>query len=120
MGDSRRHRVLLVVVSSALASSATALAAAPTRAALTDCTAEEVCVWPAANYGGAVTTVADDVCHDAAVGSAYDNDGDTTQELRVYPQPGCQGAITVVASTKQSANLSGKSYMNHHKPGSAP
>lgn len=89
-------------------------------AAVADCTAGEVCVWPGADYGGTVTTVMDDMCHNAQVGSALDGDPDTTQELRVYAQQGCTGAPTVVRPGTRSAALSGQSYLNYHSPTSPP
>lgn len=108
-----------LIVPAVLALTAGPLVAAPAtaRAAAADCTAGEVCVWPSANYGGAVTVLLDDVCHDAGVGSAADGDSDPMQELRVYPQPGCAGSATVVRPGAQAPSLTGQSYVNWHAPG---
>ncbi|MBV9278471.1 MAG: peptidase inhibitor family I36 protein [Chloroflexi bacterium] len=86
-------------------------------AAAADCTAGEVCVWPAANYSGAVTVVMDEMCHNGAVGSALNGDADTLQELRVYAQPNCAGTPTVVKANAQAPSVSGQSYLDWHAPG---
>jgi hypothetical protein len=85
-------------------------------AAAAECPAEEVCVWPGAGYTGTVTVIQDETCDTAPVGSALDNDSDTLQELRVYPQPGCAGAPVVLRSHGGSAGVSGRSYQNWHDP----
>jgi hypothetical protein len=89
-------------------------------AAAADCTAGEVCVWPSANYGGPVTIVADEACHNASVGSVLNGDPDTMQELRVYAQPNCSGAATVVKPNEHAPTVSGQSYVNWHAAGAAP
>ena len=86
-------------------------------AAAADCTSGEVCVWPATNYGGTVTVVMDELCHNGTVGSALDGDPDTLQELRVYAQPNCAGTPTVVKANAQAPSVSGQSYLNWHAPG---
>ncbi len=88
-------------------------------AAAAQCPAEEVCVWSGAGYTGAVTVIQDETCDNAPVGSALNNDPDTLQELRVYPQPGCAGTPVVVRSSGSSTGLSGKSYQNWHDPSDA-
>jgi hypothetical protein len=94
------------------------VAAAP--AAASECPAEEVCVWSGAGYSGTVTVIQDEACDTAPVGSAMENDGDTLQELRVYPQPGCAGTAVAVRAGQSAPNLSGKSYQNWHDPRAAP
>ena len=86
------------------------------RAAVTDCPAEEVCVWTGAGYSGQVTVIQDETCDNAAVHSAADNDPDSLQELRVYAQPGCAGPATVVGHGARAASLDGRSYQNWHDP----
>jgi Peptidase inhibitor family I36 len=86
------------------------------RAAVTDCPAEEVCVWTGAGYSGQVTVIQDETCDNAPVHSAADNDPDTLQQLRVYAQPGCTGPATVVAHSARAASLDGRSYQNWHDP----
>jgi Peptidase inhibitor family I36 len=81
-----------------------------------ECPVEEVCVWSGAGYTGTVTVIQDETCDTAPVGSALDNDPDTLQELRVYPQPGCGGAPVVLRSHGGSAGVSGRSYQNWHDP----
>jgi hypothetical protein len=80
------------------------------------CPAEEVCVWSGAQYSGTFTSIQDETCDDAPVGSALNNDPDTLQELRVYPQPGCRGTPVVLKSKSWSNSLSGRSYVNWHDP----
>lgn len=104
----------------ALLAAGAPVASGSVRAAVSDCAAGEVCVWPAANYTGTASAVMDELCHDTPVGSALNGDPDTTQELRVYPQPGCAGAVTVVKAGARSSALSGKSYLNWHSAGSPP
>lgn len=89
-------------------------------AAVSDCAAGEVCVWTGANYTGTVATVMDEACHDAAVGSALNGDPDTTQELRVFAQPGCSGPATIVRGGARSGTLSGRSYLDWHSATSPP
>jgi Peptidase inhibitor family I36 len=111
-----RHRLppavscLLLVAGSVAATGGTA------RAAVTDCPAEEVCVWSGANYTGAATVIQDETCDNAAVHSAANNDPDTLQQLRVFAQPGCAGAVTVVGHGMRMASLDGRSYQNWHDP----
>jgi hypothetical protein len=85
-------------------------------AAAADCPAEEVCVWSGAGYTGTFTSIQDETCDTAPVGSAVNNDADTLQELRVYPQPGCAGTPVVVRSGSGNASVSGRSYQNWHDP----
>lgn len=85
-------------------------------AAAAECPAEEVCVWSGADYGGTVTVIQDETCDTAPVGSALDNDPDTLQELRIYPQPGCAGTPVVLKSDGGNAGVSGRSYQNWHDP----
>ena len=85
-------------------------------AATSQCPAEEVCVWSGAGYTGTVTVIQDETCDAATVGSAFDNDPDTLQELRIYPQPGCAGTPVVMRSGAGSAGVSGRSYQNWHDP----
>ncbi len=85
-------------------------------AAAAECPAEEVCVWSGAGYTGTVTVIQDETCDNATVGSALNNDGDTLQELRIYPQAGCAGTPVVVRSGGGSTGVSGRSYMNWHDP----
>jgi hypothetical protein len=115
----RRSRLVPIVSAATLALTAgpPVLFAGTVHAAAADCTTGEVCVWPAANYTGQVTVLADDVCHNSAVGSALEGDSDTLQELRVYAQPNCAGAATVVKAGTRSANVAGQSYLNWHAPG---
>jgi len=115
----RRSRLSLIVSAATLALPACSLAFSgmSARAAAADCTAGEVCVWPSANYGGTVTVLMDDVCHNGTVGSALNGDTDTLQELRVYAQPNCGGTPTVVKAGAQAPRVSGQSYVNWHAPG---
>jgi hypothetical protein len=89
-------------------------------AAAADCPAEEVCVWSGAGYTGTFTSIQDETCDNAPVGSAMDNDSDTLQELRVYPQAGCAGTPVVVRSRSANAGVSGRSYQNWHDPSDPP
>jgi len=116
----RRHLLAAVpVAAAALAAGSPLVTGHPARAAASDCptTTEEVCVWPGAGYSGQVTVIADDVCHDARVGSAADTDPDPQQDLRVYPRPGCAGTPVVVGPGAQNPNVTGQSYVNWHAPG---
>jgi hypothetical protein len=85
-------------------------------AAATDCPAEEVCVWAGSGYSGTFTSIQDETCDTAPVGSATNNDPDTLQELRVYAQPGCAGPAVVVRSGGANPRVSGRSYQNWHDP----
>jgi hypothetical protein len=80
------------------------------------CPTEEVCVWTGTSYSGTFTTIQDETCDDAPVGSALNNDPDTLQELRVYPQPGCRGTPVVIRAKGWNSTLSGRSYVNWHDP----
>jgi len=80
------------------------------------CPTEEVCIWSGAQYSGTFTSVQDETCDDATVGSALNNDPDTLQELRLYPQPGCAGTPVVIKAKSWSSNVSGRSYRNWHDP----
>jgi len=121
MHSGRRHRTVRnLVACAALVAAAPALAGTPAHAAVSDCAAQEVCVWTGADYSGQVTTILDEVCHDGPVGSALNGDPDTTQELRVYAQTGCAGAMAVVGPGSQSGSVSGQSYVDWHSAGSPP
>jgi len=114
----RNHPPLLgALTTAALVAGPLACGVMSAHAAAADCAAGEVCVWPSANYGGPVTMVADETCHNTTVGSALDGDSDTQQELRVYPQPNCAGTPTVVKAGAQAPSVSGQSYVNWHAPG---
>jgi hypothetical protein len=89
-------------------------------AAASDCPAEEVCAWSGAGYTGTFTSIQDETCDTAPVGSAANNDADTLQELRIYPQPGCAGTPVVVRSGSANASVSGRSYQNWHDPSDPP
>ncbi len=89
---------------------------AAAHAAAAECPAEEVCVWSGAGYSGTVTVIQDETCDTVPVGSALNNDPDTLQELRIYPQPGCAGTPVVLRSGAGSAGVSGRSYQNWHDP----
>lgn len=80
------------------------------------CPTEEVCVWSGTGYSGTFTSIQDETCDDAPVGSALNNDPDTLQELRVFPQPGCRGTPVAIKAKDWSNHLSGRSYMNWHDP----
>jgi Peptidase inhibitor family I36 len=80
------------------------------------CPVEEVCVWSGSDYSGTFTSIQDETCDDATVGSALDNDPDTLQELRVYPQAGCRGTPVVIKAKDWNNHLAGHSYMNWHDP----
>jgi hypothetical protein len=64
-----------------------------------------------------VTTIIDEVCHNAAVGSALNGDTAPGQELRVFAQPNCGGPITVLGPGARSTSVAGQSYLNYHAPG---
>ncbi len=85
-------------------------------AASSQCPAEEVCVWSGAGYSGAFTLVHDETCDAGPVGSALENDPDSLQELRIYPQPGCTGTPVVLRSGQAGPTASGRSYQNWHDP----
>lgn len=89
------------------------------RAAASECPAEEVCVWSGAGYSGAVTVIQDESCDSSPVGSGLNNDPDTLQELRIYPQPGCAGTPVVLRSGA-GGDASGMSYQNWHDPSDPP
>jgi hypothetical protein len=80
------------------------------------CPGEEVCVWSGPGYSGTFTSIQDETCDDAPVGSALNNDSDTLQELRVYPQAGCGGTPVVIKARDWNNHLSGRSYRNWHDP----
>ena len=80
------------------------------------CPSEEVCIWSGTGYSGAFTSIQDETCDNGPVGSALNNDPDTMQELRVYPQAGCTGTAVVIKGKSWSSNLSGRSYQNWHDP----
>jgi len=115
----RRSRLSLIgsVSTLALLASPLAFSGMSAHAAAADCTAGEVCVWQSANYGGTVTVLMDDVCHNQTVGSALDGDPDTLQELRVYAQPSCAGTPTVVKAGAHAPSVTGQSFLNWHAPG---
>lgn len=92
----------------------------PASAASADCPAEEVCVWTGDGYTGTVTVIQDEACDTAQVGSALENDHEGLQELRVYPQPGCAGAATVLRPGQAGPHLGGRSYQNWHDPAAPP
>ena len=56
-------------------------------------------------------------CHNTQVGSALNGDAAAGQELRVYAQPNCTGAATVLGPGARSTSVSGQSYLNYHAPG---
>lgn len=113
----RLHLALTAAAACGLTAGAQAAVSSPARAAASDCAVDEVCVWPASNYSGPVTTIVDEVCHTGQVGSALNGDSAPGQELRVYAQPNCAGADTVLAPGARSTTLSGQSYLNYHAPG---
>lgn len=115
----RRSRLSLIgsVATLALAAVPLTFTGMSAHAAATDCTAGEVCVWPSADYGGTVTVLMDEACHNQAVGSALNGDSDTLQELRVYTQPNCAGSPTVVKAGGRAPSVTGQSFVNWHAPG---
>ena len=115
-----RLSLIVSVATLALPASSLTFSAMSAHAAAADCTAGEVCVWPSANYGGTVTVLMDEMCHNGTVGSALDGDADTQQELRVYSQPNCAGSPTVVKAGAEAPSVSGQSYLNWHSPNAAP
>jgi hypothetical protein len=116
----RRGSLLLFIapaVAGALAAVPLTLSAGVARAAASECAAGEVCVWPSANYTGGAQVVMDEVCHTTPVGSVHEGDPETTQEMRVYAQPGCAGTPTVVRAGTTNPSVSGQSYLDWHAPG---
>lgn len=115
-----RRRLRSLIVAVAVLAFPLAVSGTSAHAAAADCTGGEVCVWPSANYTGAVTVLMDEVCHNGTVGSALNGDPDTMQELRVYAQPNCTGTPTVVKAGAQAPSVSGQSYLDWHSPNAAP
>jgi hypothetical protein len=109
-------RVPILVASLALSAGLVPAATHTAHADASQCPAEEVCVWSAPQYSGTFTSIQDETCDNAPVGSALNNDTDTLQELRVYPQPGCAGTPVVVKAKNWNSNVSGRSYQNWHDP----
>jgi Peptidase inhibitor family I36 len=109
-------RVPILIAVGALLAGGIPTTARVAHADASQCPTEEVCVWSGSGYSGAFTTIQDETCDDAPVGSALNNDPDTLQELRVYPQAGCKGTPVVIKAKDWNNHLAGHSYMNWHDP----
>ena len=109
-------RVPILITGLALLAGCIPATAHAAHADASQCPTEEVCVWSGTGYSGTFTSIQDETCDDAPVGSALNNDPDTLQELRVYPQVGCKGTPVVIKAKDWNNQLAGHSYMNWHDP----
>jgi hypothetical protein len=108
--------VLTPIAVLALAAAALPASTHAVNAAASQCPREEVCVWTGGSYSGGFTSIQNEACDTAPVGSAMNNDPDRLQQLRIYAQPGCAGSMVVVGSGSADPGVSGRSYQNWHDP----